>query len=207
MTQGGLALLHWLALRPVGAAHIEQVEPEEAEPEHVWTAEALHQRYLADVYASVARRVPNRQEAEDITAEVFVAAFTALPRQKPLHHPYPWLLGIARRKITDYHRRQSRKEGRTSALADDFPSPASDLPEAIFERDERLRLVRAMLTRLPANQREALLLHYVEGLSQAEVALVLGRSPAAINSLLQRVRAAVYKQGQDYSLGESEAKK
>lgn len=136
-----------------------------------------------------------------------MAAFLALPKQERLDTPYPWLLGIARRKITDYHRRRSRKEGRTQALTEDCPTPASDLPEAIFERGDRLRLIRAMLTRLPIDQRDALLLHYVEGLPQVEVAIVLGRSPAAVNSLLQRARVAVYKQGQDYFLGESEGTK
>ena len=72
-------------------------------------------------------------------------------------------------------------------------------------RKERARLLREMLAALPEDQREALLLHYVEGLPQAEMAVVLGRSPAAVNSLLQRARAAVYRQGHDYFLGESEA--
>ena len=69
----------------------------------------LHQRYLADVYTTVARRVTDRQEAEDITAEVFIAAFVALAKQKHLRHPYPWLLGIARHKIADSHRHSAPK--------------------------------------------------------------------------------------------------
>ncbi len=187
--------MNWLALRRRGEAGAEDGA----------TAETLHQRYLADVFAYVARRVPNRQEAEDITAEVFAAAFAALPHQKGANGPYPWLLGIARRKIVDAHRRQARREGRVQALADELPAPSAELPEALLTRGERQRLIREMVTHLPTDQREALLLHYVEELPQAEIAVVLGRSPAAVNSLLQRARAAVYRQGQAYFLNESEA--
>ena len=206
MTQGGQALMNWLALRRTEGARAES-EATKGTQEHAWTADALHQRYLADVFSYVARRVPDRQEAEDVTAEVFAAAFVALPRRKGLNGPYPWLLGIARRKVADALRRRGRREGRMSALTEETPAASSDQPEATIARQERASLIHAMLAALPEDQREALLLHYVEGLPQAEVAAVLGRSPAAINSLLQRARAAVYRQGHDYFLGESEADK
>lgn len=198
--------MNWLALRRTGRARAEE-EAGGQEQERAWTAEALHQRYLADVFAYVARRVPDRHEAEDVTAEVFAAAFVALPRQRGLNGPYPWLLGIACRKIADSRRRQTRRGGQMQALTDDLPATAADLPEAALARGERARLIRELLAALLEDQREALLLHYVEGLPQAEVAVVLGRSPAAVNSLLQRARAAVYRQGHDYFLGESEANK
>ena len=206
MTQGGQALMNWLALRRTGGARTA-VETDRGEREHAWTADALHRRYLADVFAYIARRVPDRQEAEDVTAEVFAAAFTALPGRRGAQGPYPWLLGIARRKVADSLRRRGRQAGRVGALTDDLPAAVRDLPEATLARQERAGLIRELLAALPEDQREALLLHYVEGLPQVEVAAVLGRSPAAVNSLLQRARAAVYRQGHDYFLGESEADK
>jgi DNA-directed RNA polymerase specialized sigma24 family protein len=54
----------------------------------------------------VSRRVPGQEEAEDITAEVFAAAFVGLPRFRGHCPPYLWLLGIARRKIADALRRE-----------------------------------------------------------------------------------------------------
>ncbi len=56
MTQGGQALMNWLALRRTGRARAEE-EASGQEQECAWTATALHQRYLADVFAYVARRV------------------------------------------------------------------------------------------------------------------------------------------------------
>lgn len=72
--------MNWLALRRRGEARAED-EAGRSEQERACTAEILHQRYLADVFAYVARRVANRQEAEDITAEVFAAAFVTLAHQ------------------------------------------------------------------------------------------------------------------------------
>ena len=198
--------MNWLALRRPSGLNAKH-NADKGEQERTWTAEALHQRYLPDVFAYVARRVSDHQEAEDVTAEVFAAAFVALPRQKGLNGPYPWLLGIARRKVADALRRWGRREGRTSALTEETPAASSGQPEAALARRERASLIREMLATLPKDQREALLLHYVEGLPQAQVAAVLGRSPAAVNSLLQRARAAVYRQGHDYFLGEGEANK
>lgn len=198
MTEGGHGL-RWLTARhsrtPAANAN--------AEAETGTTADSLHRRYLADVFAYVARRVPDPTEAEDITAEVFAAAFAALPRSLGPHGAYPWLLGIARRKIADFYRRTARRGG-MAALPEDLAAPPSALPEAALTRAERGRRLQTLLAALPPDQREALLLHYLEDLPHAQIAAVLGRSPAAVNSLLQRARAAVYKAGYDYFLGDSD---
>ncbi len=199
--RGDTILRHWLAGRRPGAARSERGQ----EREYADETEDLHRRFLAEVYAYVARRVSHRQEAEDITAEVFAAAFTALPRPLGPHGPYPWLLGIARRKIADSHRKAARRGGASPPLPEDLPAAASAGPEAALAHSERSRRLQEMLAALPEPQREALRLHYVEDLSQAEVAVVLGRSAAAVNSLLQRARAAMYRQGHDYFLEESDA--
>jgi RNA polymerase sigma-70 factor (ECF subfamily) len=174
-----------------------------------WTAAALHERYLRDVFRYVARRVPGREEAEDVTAEVFAAAFVELPRFRGQCGPYPWLLGIARRKIADALRRRSvRREALVSELTDAAPGAGPLLqgitggeePAAAFERAEAVRVIRDLVDELKPDQRESLLLQYLEELSIAEIAVALGRSPAALNSLLQRARAALFRRGRAYFL-------
>jgi RNA polymerase sigma factor (sigma-70 family) len=61
-----------------------------------------------------------------------------------------------------------------------------------------------MMARLNADQQEVLLLKYWERLSLAEIGVVMGRSPAAVNSLLQRARAILYREGRTYFLAENE---
>jgi RNA polymerase sigma-70 factor (ECF subfamily) len=177
------------------------------------TAAALHERYARDVFQYVVRRVPRREEAEDITAEVFAAAFVGLPRFRGQSPPYLWLLGIARRQIAIALRRKAaRRETLASELAggtlDADPLlealAAVEGPEAALVRAEARRVLRDLLDQLGADQREALMLQQVERLSVAEIAVVMRRSPASIYSLLKRARAALYRRGRSYFLGDDE---
>jgi RNA polymerase sigma factor (sigma-70 family) len=174
------------------------------------TAAALHERYLEDVFRYVVRRVPGIEEAEDITAEVFAAAAAGLSgfrEQCPLHL---WLLGIARRKIAaTLRRRAARRETLASELAPDAEAlweaiAASDEPETVLMRAEAKRMLGDLVGQLSGDQREALMLQYVEQLAVAEIAVVMGRSPASVKSLLQRARETLYRRGRAYFLDDDE---
>lgn len=168
-------------------------------------AARLHELYLDDVFRYVSRRVPRRDEAEDVTAEVFAAAFQQLGGFRADCEPRLWLMGIARRKVADSLRKRSR---RRETLECDLP-PGSMEAKRDDERNivpsvadtEDSRRLREIVAALRDDQREALLLHYVEGLKIAEVADVMRRSPAAVNSLLQRARAAAFRRGEAHFLG------
>jgi RNA polymerase sigma-70 factor, ECF subfamily len=177
------------------------------------TAAVLHERYLKDVFRYVLRRVPRREEAEDITAQVFAAAFVELPRFRGQCSPYLWLLGIARRKIVDALRRQAaRRETLASELVDPVGDSdpiweqlaATEGPEATLVRAEARRVLRELVAQLNPDQREALMLQYVERLSVAEIAVVMRRSPGSVYSLLKRARATLYRRGRAYFLGDEE---
>ncbi|MBC8104029.1 MAG: sigma-70 family RNA polymerase sigma factor [Cytophagales bacterium] len=187
------------------------------ETEFFLPAETLHERYLDDVFRYVTRRVVRREEAEDITAEVFTAALTAWPRYQGRTDPYPWLLGVARRKIIDARRRQQsgrRFFGRREVLASEtgdavwntltegLVARVSDLPETRALSSERQRVIRGLVEALKEEQREALLLRYVEDLPIQAVAAVLGKSPASVNSLLQRARQTLLEKGRSYFLSD-----
>jgi RNA polymerase sigma-70 factor (ECF subfamily) len=187
------------ALTPVGDA--EQL-----------TVAGLHARYLRDVFRYVWQRVPCAEEAEDITAEVFAAAAAGLPRFRGQCPPYLWLLSIARRQIALARR---RRQARRETLASELPSDAPDAdpvwealaeaegPETTLMRAEARRVLRELVVDLKPNQREALMLQYMERLSVAEIAVVMGRSRHAVNSLLQRARASIYRRGRAYFLDDT----
>jgi RNA polymerase sigma-70 factor, ECF subfamily len=177
------------------------------------TAAGLHERYLEAIFRYVLRRASSLQEAEDVTAEVFAAAFVALPRFRGQCSAYLWLLSIARWKIVDARRRRTaRPETLSSELATSSPEAGAlwealvtvEGPEAALMRTESRRVLHELIAGLNPDQREALLLQSMEQLSVAEIALVMGRSPASVKSLLQRARAAVYRRGRDYFLGSAE---
>jgi RNA polymerase sigma-70 factor (ECF subfamily) len=177
------------------------------------TTAALHERYLEDVFRYVVRRVSAIEEAEDITAEVFAAAAAGLAGFRGQCPPRLWLLGIARRKIAAaLRRRATRRETLASELAPEAPDAealweafaAAEEPEALLIRAEAKHVLGELVAQLSADQREALLLQFVEQLSVAEIAVVMGRSPASVKSLLQRARETVYHRGRAYFLPDDE---
>ncbi len=180
-----------------------------------FSAERLHEQYLTAIYHYISRRLPDREAAEDATAEVFAAAVLSRPRFRGEVSPYLWLLGIARRKVADALRRRHWRELLSVDMwrrrnADDDES--TDGWEALLERTptttqnpeesalrrERYQMLRRLVFSLKEEQREALLLHYVDGLSLAEVGVVLGKTPTAVSSLLQRARESVRRRGGTY---------
>jgi RNA polymerase sigma-70 factor, ECF subfamily len=180
------------------------------------TAAELHERYLEEIFRYVWQRVSSAEEAEDITAEVFAAATAGLPRFRGQCPPYLWLLSIARRQIALARRRRAvRRETLASELVDEEPDgdafadalAAVDGPEATLMQAEARQVLGELLARLSTDQREALMLQYMEQLSVAEIAVVMGRSPASVNSLLQRARATLYRRGRAYFLGDDEERK
>ena len=163
------------------------------------TATQLHELYLDDVFRYAARRLKRREDAEDATAETFAAAFAALPKYRGDVEPKLWLLGIARRKVADALRRRERRPETAWDETIELPAPQCD-PARHFSRGENARQMRELLGELKPDQREALLLKYVENLRVEEIAVVMNRSKGAANSLLQRARAAAFARGQSYFL-------
>ena len=170
-----------------------------AEREPPLAAAQLHEHYLDDVFRYVARRLARREDAEDVTAETFAAAFAALPKYRGAVEPKLWLLGIARRKIADALRHKGRRPETNWDDALELSAPNAD-PVYHFSRGESARQIHQLLGELQPDQREALLLKYVEELSIEEIAVVMNRSKAAANSLLQRARGAAFRRGESYFL-------
>lgn len=161
------------------------------------TAASLQHDHLEAVFAYVSRRVFPHADAEDVVADTFAAAFAHRHRLAPGDDPRPWLLTIARNKVIDHVRRHRRRP----VAADDPGHEAlltdADTPEHALLRAERRRRVWALVDSLPPDQREALLLQHLEDLPHAQIAQVMGRSPAAVNALLQRARATLAARGAD----------
>ena len=191
------------AIRRPDRDRVPAVQPMVDQISKTWTATELQHTYLDDVYRFVSRRIAIREEAEDLTIDVFGAAFRSLPRFRGDADVKTWLFGIARRKIADFVRRTGR--GREIVLLD-VPLLADrqsedPSPDTLALQSEAIGQMRRILSDLPEDQRDALLLQHLEGLSIAEIARVMGRSTAAVNSLLQRARATAFRMGNAYFVG------
>ena len=147
-------------------------------------------RYQGLIFAFVANRIRPVQEAEDVVANVFVDAFRYWGRCKD--DPRLWLLGIARRKVSDALRKKRpvwslREEDAISNAMDDFVTKAQANHAA------------ALVAQLPPGERDALLMQVVDEMPIEEIAIVLGRSVKATNSLLGRARIRIRRQLQETS--------
>lgn len=147
----------------------------------------FYERALPRIYGYFFRRCGGSDDlARELTQETFTAAVAELTKGVVVEAPQPWIVGIARHKLADHYRRQSRLTMRARAAAADAPLQAQ--PSTTTEAEVRLA---AALEAVSPPQRAALILRYVDDLPVSEVAATLGKSRRATESLLARGRAAL----------------
>ena len=149
----------------------------------------LYEANFRRVYAYVARRVRSREEAEDLTAEVFHQALAGLSRFEWQGTPFvAWLLGIASRLLA---RRWQRAAIQPEVLSDDLELAA------VNDQAERQALFAQLLDRLPPDQRRVLEGRFFEQRSIRELAQELGRSEGAVKQLQFRAIETLRNQVRD----------
>lgn len=157
----------------------------------------LYDEALPQVYGYVRARCDQSAVAEDITAETFLSAVTAVRKGTVPALTVAWLIGVARHKLADHWRRLAREE-RSFRLAYEEPAEDEDPWEERFDA----LLAHEVLGRLGAHHRSALTLRYLDGLPVPEVAVLLGRSLHATEALLVRARSAFRRTYGEVSGGE-----
>ena len=140
----------------------------------------LYESNFHRVYAFVARRTADREEAQDVTAEVFHQALRNIGRFQWRGVPFAaWLLRIAANALADRWQRSARNV--------EIPSdgPMEDHPEAASEADglERRAMLFQLVDRLPPDQRLVIVRRFVDQRSVREIAQELGRSEGAVKQL------------------------
>ena len=152
----------------------------------------LVRRHADGLYAVVVRLCADRHEAEEVTQEAFLRAWRGLPAFRGDAQFFTWLYRIgvneARRRADGRRRRAdvvvvSLDEQREHASRDGSVQPVDRA-----ERADLRRTLDAAIAALPVDQRAALVLRDVEGLSTAQAAAVLGLREAALKSRLHRAR-------------------
>lgn len=142
----------------------------------------LYERYVGRVYSYLYYRVGNRQDAEDLTARVFVQALTHLADFDPEGGSFSgWLMTIAHNLSANWFRDQARRRSAPLEAAGD-PAEPRDVFGAVEESDAIVRRIRG----LPPEQQHLIVLRYVEDLSHAEIARIVGRSEGAVRVQLHR---------------------
>ncbi len=147
----------------------------------------MYQHYFPRVFAYVAYRVGGKQEAEDVTAIIFMKVIDSIARFEFRGDDAfaTWLFRIAHNEVQQFYRTLRRRE---IIPLDDLPEieSAEPLPDEAFARKERFARLRYALTRLSPRRQEIITLRYLGGLRNREIAAVLGLDERTIASHLSR---------------------
>lgn len=154
----------------------------------------LIKSYAGYVFNACLNQVPRKEDAEDLTQEVFIAAHQGLTDFQKRSKISTWLYAIILNKCNEFHRKHNRlkRKGHEKSLDDEniswstHPSVNFDHPGAQLERKEHAEILFHAISCLPENQRIAYTLNKIDGQSYAETAAIMEQSISAIESLLFR---------------------
>jgi RNA polymerase sigma factor (sigma-70 family) len=149
---------------------------------------AIHDRYRQRLFAYARQMLAgSRQDAEDALQDVFVRAYSALRADSRPVSLRAWLYRIAHNRCID----QLRRPAPVPTEMVDLKFDSLQDPLVAAERSQQLRQLVADVQRLPDQQRSALLMRELQGMSYADLAVALDVSVAAVKSLLLRARTSL----------------
>ena len=165
----------------------------------------VYDRYSAILLGLLLRILRSRAEAEDVLQEVFLQVWQQARSFDPARgRPFTWLVTLSRSRAIDRLRAVDSRERAAQRSAEDAPPDAA--PQARADEDairaERAEAVRDALGELPEEQRQVLVLAYLEGMSQSEIAAaknqplgtVKTRTRAGLKKLSEGLRARLGQQ-------------
>jgi RNA polymerase sigma-70 factor, ECF subfamily len=146
----------------------------------------LYERYVDRIYSYIYYRTGNNHDAEDLTARVFFRAMQHIGSYREQGVPFSaWLYRIAHNLVANWYRDQNRRK--VISLEDISQwRLAQDSPETAVQWLEDKEALLTVIRRLPAERQELLILKFVDGLPNAEIGAIMGRSEGAIKSLYHR---------------------
>lgn len=161
----------------------------------------LVQRYQSMVFRITVGFVHNKEDADDLTQEIFIQVYHALPKFRGEANFQTWLYRIALNAALNHTRKDNRNifQRIGNLFRHDLEKekylriPETENPESILIEEEHRELVRKALDTLPENQRSAIILSKYDDLSQREIAEILGTTEGAVEALLQRAKSNLRK--------------
>jgi len=143
----------------------------------------LYDIYHRDVFSYLYYRTSDRQLAEDLTSEVFLKMIKAIPAFRISKGSFRgWLLQIAHNLMVDYYRQKPHQVIALEIEAD----PKQEISEELLERNMTLDKLQKALCQLAVDQREVIILRFIENLPINEVSKILRKSEDSIKGLQRR---------------------
>jgi RNA polymerase sigma-70 factor (ECF subfamily) len=146
----------------------------------------LYTRHVAKIFNYIYYRTGNANDAEDLTSRVFHRAMAHIKNYRDQGVPFTaWLYRIAHNLVANWHRDNSRKK--EVPLEDHSNlSMRGNLPETTLVESQEIEKLLGAIRKMNSERQQILILKFVEGMSNAEIAIIMRRSEGAIKSLYHR---------------------
>lgn len=159
----------------------------------------LHQRFYEPVARYIHFKVGDLQTVEDLSGEVFVRVLEGLKRgQSWQDSPQGWIMGVARHVVADYYRQRERRV--EVELSDHIASTEESDPSHQAMLSERKRHLMQAIQQLTDEQRDVILMRFMEGIDIQGVAKALNKTPGAVKGLQYRAMQALAEIMRDSSV-------
>ena len=165
----------------------------------------LVRRYQNKVFSTVLRMCRSREDAEDISQEVFLKVYSGLPRFRADSNFSTYLYKVAMNTAIDHLRRRGSTIDTVSLYKDSDdgvytiePEDPSPSPLAVFEAGERAAILKSAIDALPANHREMIILRDVQGLTYEDIGKILDLGEGTVKSRINRARVRLRRDLENY---------
>jgi RNA polymerase sigma-70 factor (ECF subfamily) len=139
----------------------------------------LYDAHVELVFKHVFYHVYDHSAAEDITQDVFIKAWKAIPRYIRTGAPFKsWLLTIARNTLNDYYKKNKKTVSLEDGQFMELESPGS-IEESTETKIDQEHIRQAIL-KLKGDRQKVILMHFIDGFSYTEIAKILNKSEGAI---------------------------
>jgi RNA polymerase sigma-70 factor (ECF subfamily) len=146
---------------------------------------SLYDHYQPMIYRFVLVKVGRREDAEDVTHQVFVSAWQNIKGYKHLGHPFSsWLYQIARNQIVDHYRAKKNETSLEKMDPEYFVVPAT----VHFDLSLKLEVekVRTAIAKLKPEYQDVVILRFIEDLPLKEVAAAVDKTEGAVKLMQHR---------------------
>lgn len=189
-----------IELRALSDNELAQYAKDHAGEKRTIALGMLYDHLIDKIYSYLYYRMGNVQDAEDLTTRVFMKVLENIDNYENTGVPFSaWVYRIAHNFMANYHRDLSR---RREQFIEDMPdiqlrSTNKNDPVRLVESVEAKRLLLEAIRRLPSDRQQLILLKFIDGLPNAQIGDIMGRSEGAIKSLYHRTLIALREELHD----------
>jgi RNA polymerase sigma-70 factor, ECF subfamily len=149
----------------------------------------LYQLYIDRIGRYIYYKVGDREEAEDLTEQVFLKAWESIQgfRGEPAAFPV-WIFRLAHNLVIDYHRTHRQTTELHEFIEDSRPQPEDEVGVRLDNQ-----MLQAAITRLTPEQQQVVILRFIQGMPHAQVAEILGKNEVAVRGIQYRAVVALQR--------------